>query len=91
MTFFTEASYAFPMKPEDEEFQRTFLTTFGLYIGVGMQIVVATILGAWLGRCLDEKLASAPFFLLVGLVLGCGAGFYSMYRILNFYKNWRKK
>lgn len=75
--------------PEDEgqKFQKSFYETFGLYVGVGMQIVAATIFGAWAGKYLDEKLATGPLFLLGGLTLGCAAGFYSMYRVIQFYNN----
>lgn len=72
---------------EREKFQKSFLETFGLYVGIGMQIVVATVFGTWAGKYLDETLATQPFFLLGGLVVGCAAGFYSMYRVIQFYNN----
>jgi F0F1-type ATP synthase assembly protein I len=75
---------------EREKFQKSFYETFGLYVGVGMQIVAATVLGTWAGKYLDEKLATQPFFLLGGLILGCVAGFYSMYRVMQFYQNKKK-
>lgn len=75
---------------DNERFQKSFYETFGLYVGVGSQIVAATVFGAWVGLKLDEKLASQPFFLLGGLMAGCVAGFYSMYRIIRFYNSRRK-
>lgn len=79
------------LQNDSESFQKSFYETFGLYIGVGLQIVAATILGAWAGLKLDEKLATGPCFLLGGLVVGCAAGFFSMYRIISFYNSRRSK
>jgi ATP synthase protein I len=50
--------------------------------GIGLQFAVSIIVFLYLGQWLDRKLGTAPWFLLVGVFLGAGASFYSMYRKL---------
>jgi ATP synthase protein I len=52
------------------------------FAGVGLQFAVSIIVFLYLGQWLDRKLGTAPWFLLVGVFLGAGASFYSMYRKL---------
>lgn len=51
----------------------------GRYGGHGLTIALATALFAWLGSLVDERLGTEPLFVLLGVFLGFGAGFYSMY------------
>jgi F0F1-type ATP synthase assembly protein I len=52
------------------------------FAGVGLQFAISIIVFLYLGQWLDRKLGTAPWFLLVGVFLGAGASFYSMYRKL---------
>jgi ATP synthase protein I len=54
----------------------------GSLAGMGLQFVVSILLFLYLGQWLDTKLASAPWFLIIGVFLGASLGFYSMYRSL---------
>lgn len=70
-------------KASDRRFIASFFYNFGLYTGVGMQLAIAVVGGLLGGKVVDEKLATEPLFLLLGLTLGTGAGFYNLVRILN--------
>lgn len=54
----------------------------GRYGGHGLTIAIATALFGWLGALLDERAGTTPLFVLLGVFLGFGAAFYSMYRKL---------
>jgi ATP synthase protein I len=47
---------------------------------VGIELSVSTIVGMLGGRWLDDKLGSAPWLMLLGLVLGVSAGMRSLIR-----------
>lgn len=55
----------------------------GQYLGHGVTLGLGALLFAWLGHLLDGRLTTSPLFLLLGLTVGFGAGFYSMYRRLT--------
>jgi F0F1-type ATP synthase assembly protein I len=44
-----------------------------------MTFVVAVLGGLYLGQWLDRKLGTAPWLLIIGVFVGAGASFYSMY------------
>jgi len=52
------------------------------FAGVGLQFAAAILLFLYAGKWLDSKLGTAPLFLIVGVFVGAGGGFYSMYRKL---------
>lgn len=52
------------------------------FAGAGLQFALSILVFVFLGQWLDRKLGTAPWLLLVGLALGAGGGFYSMYRKL---------
>jgi F0F1-type ATP synthase assembly protein I len=52
------------------------------FAGLGLQFAAALLGGLYGGQWLDKKLGSAPWFLLIGMFLGAGLSFYSMYRKL---------
>jgi ATP synthase protein I len=52
------------------------------FAGVGLQFALSIILFLYLGQWLDRKLGTGPWLLIVGVFLGAGLGFYSMYRKL---------
>jgi ATP synthase protein I len=66
--------------PSDAE--RRERSTIAKFAGVGLQFAVTLLICLWLGTWLDRKFGTAPVFLYVGVFLGAGAAFYSMYRQL---------
>jgi ATP synthase protein I len=53
------------------------LSTFA---GVGLQFAVAIVAFVLLGQWVDRKLGTAPVFLIIGVFVGGGGAFYSLYR-----------
>ena len=58
-------------------------TSAGEFAGLGLQFAVSLIALFFLGQWLDGKLGTTPWLLIVGVFLGGGASFYSMYRKLS--------
>ena len=50
--------------------------------GAGLQFAITILVCLWLGTWLDRQFGTTPVFLYVGVFLGAGAAFYSMYRQL---------
>ena len=48
-------------------------------VGAGFALAISILFFAWLGTVLDRKLNTAPLFLLIGLAIGLGAGFYAFW------------
>lgn len=67
---------------DDEQGQSTSSLTsdMGRYGGHGLTIALSTALFGWLGVQADDRLGTEPLFVLLGVFVGFGAGFYSMYR-----------
>ena len=57
-------------------------STAARFAGVGLQFAITLLVGLGLGTWLDRKFGTAPVFLYLGVFLGAGAAFYSMYRQL---------
>jgi ATP synthase protein I len=47
---------------------------------VGIELALSTVIGMLGGRWLDDKLSTAPWLTILGLVLGVVAGFRSLVR-----------
>ena len=56
------------------------LTALARLASVGIEFSISTLVGLLGGRWLDEKLGTAPWLMLVGLVLGVVAGMRSLLR-----------
>lgn len=54
----------------------------GAYAGFGLQFAASLLVFLWVGQWIDRKLGTAPLFLMLGVFVGGGAAFYSMYRKL---------
>lgn len=52
------------------------------FAGIGLQFTASLLLFLFAGQWLDRKLGTAPLFLMLGVFVGAGAAFYSMYRKL---------
>jgi len=57
-------------------------TSLGVYAGLGLQFALAILLFVYLGQWLDRRLGTEPWLLLIGVFVGAGGGFYSIYRKL---------
>ena len=57
----------------------------GVLSGVGLTLVISTVLGLWGGHVLDRWLGTAPWFLLVGLLLGIASGFVNLFRAAGMF------
>lgn len=66
--------------PSDEE--RRERSAAARYAGIGLQFAGSLLVFGWLGDWLDGRFGTAPLFLYLGVFLGGGAAFYSMYRQL---------
>jgi F0F1-type ATP synthase assembly protein I len=53
--------------------------TASKYAGVGLQFAASIVLFLYLGQWVDRRFGSEPWGLLVGVFVGAGAAFYSMY------------
>jgi ATP synthase protein I len=63
--------------------KKSFIRAYGLYGGVGIQLGVAITGMTMLGKYIDEKLDTMPWFLIVGVILGTAGGFYNLFRLLK--------
>lgn len=52
----------------------------GEFMGVGVQFAGAILLFLFVGRWLDERLGTSPWMVMLGVFVGFGLGFFSMYR-----------
>lgn len=52
------------------------------YAGAGLQLAMTLVAFMFLGIWLDKRLGSSPWFVLICVFAGAGAGFYSIYRKL---------
>jgi ATP synthase protein I len=57
-------------------------TSVGEFAGLGLQFAASIIVFLYAGQWLDRKLGTAPWLLMIGVFVGAGASFYSMYRKL---------
>lgn len=55
----------------------------GLATRIGIDLVVATMLGAFGGRLLDRLLGTKPWLMIVGIFVGAAAGFMNIFRYLK--------
>ena len=54
----------------------------GRYLEAGTQFGLSIIIGFFGGWWLDGKTGTSPLFIILGVFLGAGAGFYHLYRLL---------
>lgn len=63
--------------------QRRQLKTAGRVGSVGLELVIAMLLGYFGGIWLDGKLGTSPYLTYVGLALGIAAGFKGLYDLVK--------
>lgn len=54
----------------------------GKYAGFGVQFAIAVLLFLYAGNWIDQKVGTSPLFLVLGVFVGAGASFYSIYQRL---------
>lgn len=71
-------------RPEDDPIhpRSSHLAGAGEYMGVGLQFGASIALFLFAGMWLDGRLGTDPWFLILGVVIGGSAGFWSVYRKL---------
>lgn len=71
------------MPQKNPEGQDEFRKGLSFAARVGMELVAATMVGAFLGYLLDRYLATKPWLMVVGVVVGAIAGFLNVYRFVQ--------
>ena len=78
-----------------EEKDRKLLRVLGALSTVGITLVVATVIGYYIGHYLDGRYGTTPWLTLVFLLLGIAAGFKNLYdqtrRLMDLDKPDRKE
>ena len=71
------------MSGEGPERDRRWIRQLGVLSGVGLTLVISTVLGLWGGHVLDRWFGSHPVLMLVGLLFGIAAGFVNLFRAVG--------
>jgi ATP synthase protein I len=69
-------------EPHDTEGKRSGASQAGEVLGVGLQFAGSIVLFLFVGRWLDGRLGTEPWLMILGVMIGAAAGFFSMYRQL---------
>jgi ATP synthase protein I len=70
---------------------RRLLRQIGVLSGVGLTLVIATVLGLAGGYYLDRWLGTSPWLMLVGLLFGIAAGFVNLFRATGLWGDGRDR
>jgi len=54
-----------------------------LFSEIGISLLVTTLVGALIGYWADNQLGTLPIFVVVGFLLGAGAGTLMVYRVVS--------
>ncbi|MFL5673470.1 MAG: AtpZ/AtpI family protein [Chloroflexota bacterium] len=54
-----------------------------LFSEIGVTLLVTTLIGVFVGYSVDKSLGTLPLFLIVGFLLGAGAGTLAIARLIN--------
>ncbi len=69
---------------------RRWIRQVGVLSGVGLTLVICTMLGFVGGHYLDRWLGTSPWLMLVGLLLGIAAGFLNLFRAVGLFDGERE-
>ena len=58
-------------------------TGLGFALRIGVELVVALAIGVGIGLLLDRWLGTAPWLMLIFMLLGAAAGFLNVYRVMT--------
>jgi ATP synthase protein I len=76
---------------ERQQADRRLIRQIGVLSGVGLTLVISTVLGLAGGYYLDGWLGTKPWLTLVGLLLGIAAGFVNLFRAVGLWGNARDR
>jgi ATP synthase protein I len=79
------------MSEERRPPDRRWIRQLGVLSGVGLTLVICTVLGLAGGYYLDRWLGTQPVFLLVGLLFGIAAGFVNLFRAAGLWGGERER
>ena len=68
-----------PAKPSGSGNRSGEGSSASVYAGAGLQFAIPLLAGLLGGQWLDRRYDTGPWLMLLGMLLGGGAGFYSMY------------
>ena len=54
-----------------------------LFSEIGVSLLVTTLIGVFVGYWVDKTLGTLPLFLIIGFLLGAGAGTLMIARLIN--------
>ena len=54
-----------------------------LFSEIGISLLVTTLIGVLVGRWADAQLGTLPIFVIVGFLIGAGAGTLAIYRLVS--------
>lgn len=57
------------------------MTSVGPFLTMGIQLALGVVVLFFVGRWLDEKLGTSPWFMLVGLFIGAVGGIFNFVRM----------
>ena len=63
--------------------KRFYYRTIAITSAITAQLVSPILIGIFIGRWLDVKLAAGPLFMIIGLILGLALGTYGISRLLK--------
>ncbi|THE10978.1 AtpZ/AtpI family protein [Bacillus timonensis] len=61
------------------------LKAYALMSGILSQLVGSILIGIFLGRWIDQRLATEPLFLIFGLLIGLATGVYATLRLVKHF------
>ncbi|MEA2576576.1 MAG: putative F0F1-ATPase subunit Ca2+/Mg2+ transporter [Chloroflexota bacterium] len=59
------------------------LAYLALFSEIGITLLVTTLIGVLVGRWADAQLGTLPIFVIVGFLIGAGAGTLAIYRLVS--------
>ena len=65
--------------------QRESLKGLATVASIGIHLVVATVIGLFVGLYIDKYLSTSPWFMIIFLLFGLGEGFRNIYTVTKKY------
>ncbi|MGM0419970.1 MAG: AtpZ/AtpI family protein [Bacillota bacterium] len=59
------------------------MRAFGLITYLGLLMIISIGIGYFLGSRLDGFFGTEPIITIIGLIIGVGAGFFSVYQVIK--------